>query len=63
MCLAILQIACSNLQNIMIREICLCLEEPIKSQLVTVEVVQPSEVQLDLMYILGQYLKRKPIQL
>lgn len=35
----------------MIREICLCLEEPIKGQLVTVEVVQGSEVQLLLMYI------------
>lgn len=35
----------------MTREICLCLEEPIKSQLVTVEVVQGSKVQLLLMYI------------
>jgi len=46
----------------MIREICLCLDDPIKSQLVAVEVAQATEVQLEPMYILGQSLRREPIQ-
>ena len=62
MYLPILQIACFNQQSIMIRKICLCLGEPIKSQLVTVEVVQASEVHLELMYVLGQSLRRELIQ-
>lgn len=46
----------------MLRKICLYLGEPIKGQLVAAEVVQAGEIQLELMCILGQTLRRELIQ-
>lgn len=57
--LPVLQIACSNQQNIMIREINMFMPRRASKKSVAVEVAQAGEVQLELRYVLGQSLRRE----